>query len=98
MANKFWTTEEDNFLEDNYDELGVAKCMRLMGRSYDSVYKRAMRLGLIPTKEGIKRKLQNKNLSRVQYKIDPLMVEVLSKPWLPGSFYSNMPTEIESDA
>lgn len=43
--NKFWTSEDDAFIRENYGILGVKKCAIHLGRTPGSVANRACRIG-----------------------------------------------------
>jgi len=46
MNSKKWTTEEEKFLTDNYNNYLVKDLADKMGRTYSSVEKKAGKLGL----------------------------------------------------
>lgn len=47
-----WTADETRWLQENYRNLGLKRCSHHLRRSWDSVQKKAERLGLTGRKEG----------------------------------------------
>jgi len=43
---KFWTLREEDFLKENYGEMNAKECAAHLGRSIQSVKKKAQALGL----------------------------------------------------